>query len=69
MFLSYTRHTLQEYKGYFALSQIIYRESLLKSTNTQKQYTDIYKRADGSPHYYQQWISQNRTNWIIYFDC
>ena len=31
-----TRHTLQEYKGYFALSQIIYIENLLKSTNTQK---------------------------------
>ena len=38
-----TRHTLQEYEGYFALSQIIYIESLFKSTNTQKQYTDIYK--------------------------
>ena len=38
-----TRHPLQEYKGYFALSQIIYIENLLKSTNTQKQYTDIYK--------------------------
>ena len=26
-----TRHTLQEYKGYFALLQIIYIESLLKA--------------------------------------
>ena len=29
----------------------LYRESLLKSTNTKRKITNIYTRADGSPHY------------------
>ena len=40
----------------------IYRESLLKSTNTITNYKYIYTTADGSPHYCLQWISQNRMN-------
>ena len=56
-----TRHTLQEYKGYFALSQIIYIENLLKSTNTQNN-IQIFTRVDSSPHYYRQRISKNRRN-------
>ena len=63
-----TRHTLQEYKGYFALSQIIYIENLLKSTNTQKQYTDIYKSCRQPTLLSTKDISeQNKLEYL--FDC